>query len=99
TRWPRDWSSDVCSSDLQVLACRHGGGRVVGIVEIDELRAAPRVGRDLLELEQERGARREGVAVRLAARQHGAALVHGVARLGYRSEERRVGEVGRARCG
>src|SRR2546426_2051013 len=53
---------------LQVLACRHGGGRVVGIVEIDELRAAPRVGRDLLELEQERGARREGVAVRLAAR-------------------------------
>src|SRR2546422_7376389 len=36
-----------------------------------------------LELEQERGARREGVAVRLAARQHGAALVHGVARLGY----------------
>src|SRR5207245_11442154 len=68
---------------LQVLACRHGGGRVVGIVEIDELRAAPRVGRDLLELEQERGARREGVAVRLAARQHRAALVNGVARLWY----------------
>src|SRR5215510_5309632 len=25
TRWPRDWSSDVCSSDLRAL------GRVVGI--------------------------------------------------------------------
>src|SRR5207253_6461722 len=25
TRWPRDWSSDVCSSDLTKLGCNGGG--------------------------------------------------------------------------
>src|SRR5215510_10244789 len=34
TRWPRDWSSDVCSSDLQLVALRptsdvHQGGKPV----------------------------------------------------------------------
>src|SRR5207253_6860551 len=24
TRWPRDWSSDVCSSDLESFPARHG---------------------------------------------------------------------------
>src|SRR5690625_4789710 len=27
TRWPRDWSSDVCSSDLSALARLRGAGR------------------------------------------------------------------------
>src|SRR5437870_13306192 len=31
TRWPRDWSSDVCSSDLDLVAVatRHGDGHEV----------------------------------------------------------------------
>src|SRR5690625_2347561 len=29
TRWPRDWSSDVCSSDLEEI--RRDGGEAVGI--------------------------------------------------------------------
>src|SRR5207253_5557513 len=46
TRWPRDWSSDVCSSDLagleegvvtpsQILDCGNGGIQI-GNVEIHE---------------------------------------------------------------
>src|SRR5207253_6577049 len=27
TRWPRDWSSDVCSSDLRAPTSRHRGAR------------------------------------------------------------------------
>src|SRR5215510_8918424 len=27
TRWPRDWSSDVCSSDLDVMRILRDGGR------------------------------------------------------------------------
>src|SRR5215510_9984707 len=30
TRWPRDWSSDVCSSDLDEEQADHLGGRVGG---------------------------------------------------------------------
>src|SRR5215510_9273362 len=33
TRWPRDWSSDVCSSDLEVHKAQYGedGGYLVGL--------------------------------------------------------------------
>src|SRR5439155_12371709 len=31
TRWPRDWSSDVCSSDLE--QGEHGSGRPARVVE------------------------------------------------------------------
>src|SRR5207253_5541060 len=27
TRWPRDWSSDVCSSDLTAWCCGTGGAK------------------------------------------------------------------------
>src|SRR5207253_6525312 len=34
TRWPRDWSSDVCSSDLRgVRAPRRGGPHAVRLLE------------------------------------------------------------------
>src|SRR5207249_12210604 len=44
---------------LEILARRHRRRRVVGIVQIDEPRPPDHLRRDLLELEQERGARRE----------------------------------------
>src|SRR5437870_4451949 len=31
-RWPRDWSSDVCSSDLQRLRGLHRAAETVGLV-------------------------------------------------------------------
>src|SRR5207253_8311658 len=31
TRWPRDWSSDVCSSDLFVAVAGEGGGHADGV--------------------------------------------------------------------
>src|SRR5207253_6488460 len=37
TRWPRDWSSDVCSSDLVELAAEIRGAHVAG-EEVDRLR-------------------------------------------------------------
>src|SRR5207253_8700416 len=85
TRWPRDWSSDVCSSDLlaslgelpeaTALWTRRGGGVQVGLSEADELaRLVPDPG----------GLMRGGVA--------------GMAgRATSRSEERRVGKGGRWR--
>src|SRR5207253_7327716 len=30
TRWPRDWSSDVCSSDLQLFAYHSGAEQLDG---------------------------------------------------------------------
>ena len=65
---------------LQVLARRDRGRRIVWVVQVDESRPPNHFGRDLLQLEQERGARRERVAVRLPARQPGPPFVHGVPR-------------------
>src|SRR5439155_4399923 len=35
TRWPRDWSSDVCSSDLPHRGHRRDGGPGAGVGEAD----------------------------------------------------------------
>src|SRR5437870_10193678 len=50
TRWPRDWSSDVCSSDLARLA--HAGSQLVRItVNTEEAAAAvPEIMRKLHDL-------------------------------------------------
>src|SRR5207253_5792114 len=44
TRWPRDWSSDVCSSDLDpvLIAYRDAGADVVyapGLADLDRIAA------------------------------------------------------------
>src|SRR5207253_4418038 len=92
TRWPRDWSSDVCSSDLRHLRLWRVGRdadahlatlfdpkRTVGAV----LQAAPLV---------DRTGGRPGVP------EHGAVAEQRESYL-VRSEERRVGKGGRARGG
>src|SRR5690625_7809884 len=33
TRWPRDWSSDVCSSDLELLDAHEAIGGLIGAME------------------------------------------------------------------
>src|SRR5207253_5972008 len=35
TRWPRDWSSDVCSSDLAAAAGEDGGPRADAVVALE----------------------------------------------------------------
>src|SRR5207253_7364341 len=98
TRWPRDWSSDVCSSDLAAAPWR---GKL-----LDEERPHFRGGRQCWD----RGASPYAVGCRLAGGLQLAALpqVHvaesdlrlGIWRMArLRSEERRVGEGCRWRCG
>ena len=65
---------------LEILARRHGGRRVVRIIEIDELGFLQHIRRDLLQLEQKIGPGREVVEIRLGIGENGAALIHGVAR-------------------
>src|SRR5437870_2860691 len=36
TRWPRDWSSDVCSSDLDESSSSFASAHAVAVVGIDE---------------------------------------------------------------
>src|SRR5439155_17334644 len=43
TRWPRDWSSDVCSSDLQIEEYRDRFGRYLGRVRAGVIDARPGV--------------------------------------------------------
>src|SRR5207253_6228110 len=82
TRWPRDWSSDVCSSDLIVTLVPGTGDEVqalkAGIMEIADIFVVNKADRE--------GAERLASAV-----EANLALHH------YRSEERRVGKEGRAR--
>src|SRR5690625_5402288 len=37
TRWPRDWSSDVCSSDLTAAADGTLGALLVGGIDLEDL--------------------------------------------------------------
>src|SRR5439155_2070524 len=48
TRWPRDWSSDVCSSDLEALLAR--GDEVVGTDNFDPFYARALKERNLEDL-------------------------------------------------
>ena len=68
---------------FQILARRHRGGGVVGIIQIDEPGALQHVRGDLVQLEQEIGARREIVDVRLGVREHRPAVIDRVARHGH----------------
>src|SRR5207253_5995183 len=81
TRWPRDWSSDVCSSDLPVAAI--GGLGLVGAVLLD-----PSVYRRYW-----RGLYGGTIALMILVIL-AAPLTRGSKR--WRSEERRVGKEGRA---
>src|SRR5207253_7792104 len=92
TRWPRDWSSDVCSSDLKVREVYIGSGAAA-------LAAKPRVSAagttPLLVVDKVDtfyGKSHILNAVSLDVREHEI-----VALLGRRSEERRVGKEGRCR--
>src|SRR5439155_4783436 len=88
TRWPRDWSSDVCSSDLvefrevqyvgDEAACRSERRDVVLGAGWDELRA-------------------DGIRRREAAEKIDVALGRLASRELRRSEERRVGKECRSR--
>src|SRR5207253_8628493 len=94
TRWPRDWSSDVSSSDLVLLErfeeLARGGEAVVGArhhrLEHDRLEL-------LVDLGPQRARRRLLAAVdRVDQLRQRAAVERELAR---RSEERRVGKGGR----
>src|SRR5690606_40700523 len=85
TRFSRDWSSDVCSSDLEIYARRHFGHHFFGgqfhfdrgcLFSFDRRRHFARVTRDIFHPLELIGAEEEGE---------------------HRSEERRVGKEGRAR--
>ena len=77
-------------SALEVVAgCDRRRG-IVGIIEVDELGARHDVLGDVGHLEQELRARREGVQVRLGARQHRAAVIDGVAGIGHDGDVARV---------
>src|SRR5207253_4340373 len=86
TRWPRDWSSDVCSSDL-MDATPSGPRRSLFAENRIEEPAAAHVLARLATVAQDRLIRTAGVFQRVAEDRH--AL--------ERSEERRVGKECRAR--
>src|SRR5207253_8135432 len=91
TRWPRDWSSDVCSSDLACCAARDqpvkdgfdlvGGGVAGGPQAVARERVA-----QLAQGVLGRPLRRRGID------DLGAEHLTAEARVGLRSEERRVGK-------
>src|SRR5439155_10027992 len=82
TRWPRDWSSDVCSSDLRVFTRSQLLERVWGSDFYDDHVVEVHVGNLRRKLEDD------------PARPRWVQTVRGV---GYRSEERRVGKECRSR--
>src|SRR5690606_40771344 len=93
TRFSRDWSSDVCSSDLHELqGCVIGKGgpqlaRSDGSAFIVGTGRGPRLLAGII-------GRRAGTSLRAGARDGGGSLAR---RRGRRSEERRVGKECRAR--
>src|SRR5439155_5293132 len=80
TRWPRDWSSDVCSSDLAIDSLAKA---LADVREGDEARTSTRPGRGRAD-----GARR--TPGRLRRQRDDEAGPAGAGR--DRSEERRVGK-------
>src|SRR5207253_8245610 len=86
TRWPRDWSSDVCSSDLGARELRREAGQ-----EVEHRLIAREAGDRRQDAECVRG--QENDRARMAgtlARQRICDLLELVG--GARSEERRVGK-------
>src|SRR5439155_10439508 len=92
TRWPRDWSSDVCSSDL------------VCLVGLTGVRLALRTFRESVTVSSQRSGRQRRRVGIIGAGDAGAVLAHELTlKRGYglvpvaffdddRSEERRVGK-------
>src|SRR5207253_4570381 len=96
TRWPRDWSSDVCSSDLEVMRPWRSatGGPAIRV------RALAALDRSQLPARTAAVPKQGGLSIAYPF-QH---LTHGKHPLlclvaVVRSEERRVGKEGRARRG
>src|SRR5439155_14057464 len=91
TRWPRDWSSDVCSSDLAATTVAAAGSIQADQVAFQD--HAARLGRAFTELQQAIDAAESQRAITAAQARELRAL------FGYaeRSEERRVGKEGKAR--
>src|SRR5207253_8541977 len=89
TRWPRDWSSDVCSSDLCARYPALGRARTPILVgELADRGEAPAaLARELRESVLERFHR--GIARMILRRHVGRVEQH--ERIPARSEERRVG--------
>src|SRR5690625_7054304 len=54
TRWPRDWSSDVCSSDLDVFLAERIDQNFHQNVALKVIRDKDTTGKELLRFEQER---------------------------------------------
>src|SRR5207253_8297410 len=98
TRWPRDWSSDVCSSDLYETAkilLEHGADPLVrqskGFTPMHEAALLGRA--DLIELLLAHGAEINSMA------DNGHTPMAEAIRGHHRSEERRVGKERRAQVG
>src|SRR5207253_4601854 len=90
TRWPRDWSSDVCSSDLLGIVDRHELRRVQNR---EFTGGQGEIGRSLVLVDV---GRLRGVAHVPRAEVEGPHAGEGRARV-ERSEERRVGKECRSR--
>src|SRR5207253_3793017 len=84
TRWPRDWSSDVCSSDLTVNLVFDPALEVLGLTP-DELRAQLLIFLSHHCVSSRKAIQRTGRAI--SSRHRGRSWIEG-----RRSEERRVGK-------
>src|SRR3546814_19090145 len=92
-----DWSSDVCSSDLQTFASGRHEARVRCDIasrrNIDQNIAVVRPIRQIVDCQDDLG---EGAAGRFEC--HSAAVMVGDKRTAAKSEERRVGKAGVSTC-
>src|SRR5207302_6191666 len=89
TRFSRDWSSDVCSSDLGAGAAKHLAGEGEALGDLDDLEAELGVDAEDREVGGQRDGRAgSGVGVDLDVAQVDAFPGGGI----FRSEERRVGK-------
>src|SRR5439155_15110218 len=94
TRWPRDWSSDVCSSDLLWLARMDGATPANSEIAIAKGRSAAVSRRTTKNWEDRIAAGRTALLnMPVLPVQGGVPIMVS----GERSEERRVGKEGRAR--
>src|SRR5437870_10226944 len=99
TRWPRDWSSDVCSSDLRhaMQIRRHRGcvSQQLRLAAIDDLAQDPA----LDPIEDEHPLLRDMVDRQTRSMQTRREALRQLHRVRpHRSEERRVGEAWRSHC-
>src|SRR5439155_9626429 len=89
TRWPRDWSSDVCSSDLQILHFTVDPDSMF-IAARAEIEPPKPPDEDRIRIDREVKDLADRVRAELAKR--GIAVPSGDDNVAIRSEERRVGK-------